>query len=87
MNVNVRMTMFVFSHKPGSLMIDIIVGWRGQLTHYGWNIGQNILFEPFIDLSNFSYYEYLLGYGLIGVWLLSYFEVFANRMSICRALV
>ncbi len=81
-NVNVKMTMFVFFHKLGSVMIDIIVG-KGSFNPLQWNIGQNILFAPFIDLSIFCYYEYLLGYGLIGVLLLSYFEVFANRMSIC----
>jgi hypothetical protein len=83
MNVNARMTTFVFFHEPMSLVMDITIGWRGWLSCCRWNIGQSILFAPFIDLSSFCYYEYVFGYGLIGVLFLSYFEAFANRMSTC----
>jgi hypothetical protein len=69
MNVNVKMTMFVFSCGSMSLAMDIITGWRGQLT----------LFAPFVNFSNFCYFEHLLNYGLIGVLLLSYIRVLANE--------
>lgn len=54
-------------------LVDLI--FIAQIEIFMMNIGQKTLFTPFINLSNFCYYEHLLGYGLIGVhvWLFQSF--------------
>jgi hypothetical protein len=81
MNVNVKMMIFFFSQT-----------WVPSDRHYHWLKGPvNLLSmehwaKYFVHtihrFINFCYYEYLLGYGIIGVLLLLYFEVFTNRMNI-----
>ncbi len=40
-NVNVKMTMFVFTVKLGFMMMAIIVGYEAQSTPFPWNIKLN----------------------------------------------